>query len=124
MFTYLSYQAGTLSTVNTGVLMQTKPKPYFKEVKFAEVEKQRFSQGTKLCVIVSMFLNSSAIIKIQILEVIDTLGGPREQIFTHFTNELLCCVTSHLMLFTFVTASGLFILKFSQLKVYLKRSWA
>lgn len=71
-----------------------------------------------------MFLNTTAIIKIQILEIIDTLGGTEEQIFTQFTDELLGCVTSHLMLFTLVTASGLFILKFSQLQVYLKRSSA
>lgn len=78
----------------------------------------------KLCVIVSMFLNTTAIIKIQIFEKMETLGRTKEQIFTHFTDELLGCVTSHLMIFTPITASGLLILKFSQLKICLKRSSA
>lgn len=60
-----------------------------------------------------MFLNTTAMIKIQILEIIDILGGTKEQIFTHFTDEGLGCVTSHFMLFTLVTPLGLFILKFS-----------
>lgn len=47
-----------------------------------------------------MFLNTTAIIKIQILEIIDTLGGTEEQIFTHFTDELLGCVTSLNVIYT------------------------